>query len=381
MLQSHGVYTYCDYSGDSLFPTQNHATEWPRNTAFAASSCGFQTLLGVFHEFSDLDRKTNTFPPGVSPECLPEVWWSWLGPMNELSNLERAGTAPATRAQRIRVAGVRRAFATSRVGRPNRSADLGRPRTRVYDAVRVLETKGLVEVQHTNPQQFRAVSIASSIETLRNEYDSRVESLRGRSAGSNRSRTTTARKPPTRSGRCLGSRRSSRERRGGLIEEADRGVDSRYRSRTGLHRWVTRSAQSCLPSSGVTLIVGVVSEALQTRVEEELPEAEVSVSGLDWLQGTSLTDDDTEISRLLLIDRNTILISTFHGTTDGGKQHEQAVFGRGFDNGLVTIIMTARRKPATSGAGGSRQHGHKPRSMAGRLPTPIQTNINTEHCI
>ena len=119
---------------------------------------------------------------------------------------------------------------------------------------------------------------------------------------------------------------------------------------------------------GVTLIVGVVSEALQTRVEEELPEAEVSVSGLDWLQGTSLTDDDTEISRLLLIDRNTILISTFHGTTDGGKQHEQAVFGRGFDNGLVTIIMTARRKPATSGAGGSRQHGHKPRSMAGRLP-------------
>jgi len=92
--------------------------------------------------------------------------------------------------------------------------DLGRPRTRVYDAVRVLETKGLVEVQHTNPQQFRAVSIASSIETLRNEYDSRVESLRGRSAGSNRSRTTTARKPPTRSGRCLGSRRSSRERRG-----------------------------------------------------------------------------------------------------------------------------------------------------------------------
>ncbi|MCG1008143.1 hypothetical protein [Halorubrum lacusprofundi] len=32
---------------------------------------------------------------------------------------------------------------------------------------------------------------------------------------------------------------------------------------------------------GVTLIVGVVSEALQTRVEEELPEAEVSVSGLD----------------------------------------------------------------------------------------------------
>jgi hypothetical protein len=30
-----------------------------------------------------------------------------------------------------------------------------------------------------------------------------------------------------------------------------------------------------------------------------------------------------------------------------------------------TVIMNARRKPAPSGAGGSRQHAHKPRSIAG----------------
>jgi len=90
-----------------------------------------------------------------------------------------------------------------------------------------------------------------------------------------------------------------------------------------------------LAVGGVTLIVGVVSEALQTRVEEELPEAEVSVSGLDWLQGTSLTDDDTEISRLLLIDRNTILISTFHGTTDGrGNSTNRRCSGEDSTTGL-----------------------------------------------
>jgi sugar-specific transcriptional regulator TrmB len=52
------------------------------------------------------------------------------------------------------------------------------PRTRVYDAVRVLESKGLVEVQHSSPQRFRAVSIDEAIETLHREYEDRTESLR-----------------------------------------------------------------------------------------------------------------------------------------------------------------------------------------------------------
>lgn len=33
------------------------------------------------------------------------------------------------------------------------------PRRRVYDAIRVLKAQGLVEVQHSNPQQYRAVSV------------------------------------------------------------------------------------------------------------------------------------------------------------------------------------------------------------------------------
>ena len=36
------------------------------------------------------------------------------------------------------------------------------PRTRVYDAIRVLEAQGLVEIQHSSPQQFRAVPLAEA---------------------------------------------------------------------------------------------------------------------------------------------------------------------------------------------------------------------------
>ena len=52
------------------------------------------------------------------------------------------------------------------------------PRTRVYDAVDALEDAGLVARQHSNPQRFRAVPVADAAETLRDQYDARIDDLR-----------------------------------------------------------------------------------------------------------------------------------------------------------------------------------------------------------
>ena len=57
------------------------------------------------------------------------------------------------------------------------------PRTRVYDAIRVLESKGLVETQHSNPQVFRAVSIDEAVNILQSVYAERTESLRNALSG------------------------------------------------------------------------------------------------------------------------------------------------------------------------------------------------------
>ena len=51
------------------------------------------------------------------------------------------------------------------------------PRTRIYDAIRVLEAQGLVEIQHTSPKQFRAVPLEEAVETLRDQYRDRVDRL------------------------------------------------------------------------------------------------------------------------------------------------------------------------------------------------------------
>lgn len=183
------------------------------------------------------------------------------------------------------------------------------PRTRVYDAVRVLEEKGLVETQHSNPQVFRAVHIDEAVDTLRTEYADRMESLR-RSlegldpVGDDRSTDVTHEVWAISGDTAITSRAAQ------LIDDAD---------------------------AEVILVVGVETDEDRVAVREELPDGEVFVAGLRWLTRSDDPDDGTEISRLLMADHEAILVSSFT-PSDAGRSHEHGVFGRGFDNGLVAIV-------------------------------------------
>jgi sugar-specific transcriptional regulator TrmB len=214
------------------------------------------------------------------------------------------------------------------------------PRTRVYDAIRVLETKGLVEVQHSNPKQFRAVPIDEAIETVRAEYEERTEALRS---------TLRDIEPidlvdeteVTHEVWALSGSTSIDGRVRQLIDEAEREViivshhESVFSDRL-LDRLRAASDR------GVDIVVGTWDESIRDRIEGELPDANVFLSGIEVLSESPFPDDDTEIGRLLLVDQSAILVSSFTSESDDG--HERAVFGRGFDNGLVAVV---RRLMAT----------------------------------
>ncbi|MFB6191827.1 MAG: TrmB family transcriptional regulator [Haloarculaceae archaeon] len=216
------------------------------------------------------------------------------------------------------------------------------PRTRVYDAIRVLESKGLVETQHSNPQVFRAVTIEEAVNTLRSEYVERSESLRDALSGleptDDEETTETTHEVWAISG---GQGITSRTRQ--LIEGASDelilviGHGSIFTDQLAEQ---LRAAQE----RGVSVMIGTVDEALRDEIRDALPGIEVFVSGLDWLEQSPLPDDRTKISRLLLTDREAILVSSFTEAASSGREHEQGVFGRGFDNGLVAIV---RRVMAT----------------------------------
>ncbi|MBV0923958.1 TrmB family transcriptional regulator [Halomicroarcula limicola] len=210
------------------------------------------------------------------------------------------------------------------------------PRTRVYDAIRVLEAKGLVEIQHSNPQVFRAVSIDEAVETLRNEYDDRVETLRQALEGLDPA-VSDEESEVTHEVWALAGEAGITSRTAQLIS----GADSEVVIVLGHEGVFTDDLADCLQQAqrhDVDVIVGTVSDALRDRVEKALPGTEVFVSELAWLTHSSLPGDDTEIGRLLLVDRETILVSSFYQTDSGERTQEKAVFGQGFDNGLVTIV-------------------------------------------
>lgn len=209
------------------------------------------------------------------------------------------------------------------------------PRTRVYDAIRVLEAKGLVEIQHSNPKQFRAVPIGEAVDSLEEQYESRVETLRTALEGLEPAEHDD--EEISQEVWALSGSDTIASRTKTLIREATEELVMVI----GSDELLTDELLAVLEaaSNEVTVLIGTDSEPAQTLIREEVPRAKVFVSGLEWLHAQD-DQEETDIGRLLLVDRETILLSSI----EDGNGHELGMFGRGFGNGLVVI---ARRIMAT----------------------------------
>ncbi|KTG10645.1 transcriptional regulator [Haloprofundus marisrubri] len=206
------------------------------------------------------------------------------------------------------------------------------PRTRVYDAIRVLEAKGLVEIQHSSPQQFRAVSLDEATETLRQQYESRVDELSAMLEDIEPvelEEETTAHEVWG-----LSSAGSIAARTSKLIGEAAGEVVLVVGSDGVVTDALIESLNEAT-ERGISVLVGTVSEDIREQLQSRVTDINVFVSELKWLHESenSESDDNVTIERILLVDRDTILLSSL----DPSTAEEHAVFGRGFDNGLVVL--------------------------------------------
>jgi sugar-specific transcriptional regulator TrmB len=200
------------------------------------------------------------------------------------------------------------------------------PRTRIYDAIRVLEAQGLVEIQHTSPQQFRAVPLEEGIETLRDQYQDRVDRLETLLRGLDDVQEDDD--GPVQEVWSLSGESAVENRIEQLVVDAESEVVFVIGHSSLLTADLVAALDAVDPE--IDLLIGTVTESLQDRVREAVPDAQTFVSGLGWLNDNG---DDVAIGRLLLVDRSTILVSTF----DADRAEEHAVFGGGFKNGLVVI--------------------------------------------
>lgn len=209
------------------------------------------------------------------------------------------------------------------------------PRTRVYDAIRILEAKGLVQVQHSNPQQFRAVPIEEAVDSVQEEYESRLSMLREALEGIEQIEQET---DVTQEIWAMSGSKAIAKRTENLINEATTEIVIVI----GSEEILTEDLLDALTeaSKHVNVIIGATTEPIRARIQDAVPNAIVFISGLEWLHDGDGQSQETAIGRLLLIDRETLLVSSIKPKT----KEELGIFGRGFGNGLVVI---ARRLMAT----------------------------------
>lgn len=208
------------------------------------------------------------------------------------------------------------------------------PRTRVYDAVDVLEGRGLVEVQHGNPKRFRAVSITEAARTLRRQHESRLSTLESHLQNLE-SPEAASEEVQRQEVWSLTGDEAIQSRTEDVVAEADEELVLLVVEEALLTDALVERLRAA-HDRGVTVLVGGATADISTHVEEAVPEARVFETDLDWLMGPE-TDGEVAISRVLLADRETLLVGSFY-PYDGDTSNERAIFADGLGNGVVVLL-------------------------------------------
>lgn len=207
------------------------------------------------------------------------------------------------------------------------------PRTRVYEAVRSLESEGLVEIQHSSPQRFRAISISEAVEVLEKRYRDRIQSLeRALEQISESSEIHCADADPE--VWSLVGTDSITTRMNRLIDEAGAEVLVLVGNEAVLSDLLYERLVAA-DDRGLDVVVGTGSTALRDQLRESLPSALVFDSELEWLQ-TNRGPNSIGIGRLVLVDDTHLLASTL--MQSNGATREQAVCGNGTSNSMVLTL-------------------------------------------
>lgn len=207
------------------------------------------------------------------------------------------------------------------------------PRTRVYEATRVLEEQGLIEVQHASPQRYRAIDHDEAMQVLRQRYESRFKKLE-----ENLSRLSDISSKDDRIDAqeiwALTDRSAIQSRTQTLLRDATEEIvlvvgDQRVLSEPLFETLRTATA------NGIPVLIGAGSEEIRDQLREQVPDGQIFESTLTWLRREA---DVPTVGRLLMVDKQALLASTIIEGGDEDAIVEHAVFGTGFGNSLVVIV-------------------------------------------
>jgi sugar-specific transcriptional regulator TrmB len=195
------------------------------------------------------------------------------------------------------------------------------PRTRVYDAVASLQERGFVDVSYSSPKLFRPISQETATRQFQLEYDETIDDLTD----------TLAALEPIHSRHeqtgvwTVSGREAITDRVLEFIAEATTEVV--YMSVEELLTDDIIEALATADGRGAAVQLAGVSSATREEIQSEIPNAETFETLWEW--------SDTTAGRLLMVDRETILVSVL---SEEGTPEETAVWGSGTHNSLVVVL-------------------------------------------
>lgn len=224
----------------------------------------------------------------------------------------------------------------------SRVADV--PRSRVYDTVDRLHARGLVDIQQSEPRQFKAVPKEEALDLLRQTYDDTIER-----ADEALERLETV---------------DSAEHSGVWAVENREHVDSRVESLLADAEWEVHvlltsnvdevddlvAALERVADRGVSVTVEVPTAARESALREALPDG-VAVSVAPGLDETSEVDGKWP-AKLVMVDRHSVLASGVEETDLPGVTEETAVWTDGPNHGLATWMQELLEERLPDGADG-----------------------------
>ncbi|GAB3666891.1 TrmB family transcriptional regulator [Halopiger thermotolerans] len=203
------------------------------------------------------------------------------------------------------------------------------PRSRVYDTIERLDRKGLVEVQQTDPREYRAVAVETACRRIREDYDSRINVAEN---------ALQQVEEPTASDDegmwSITQKEHVTDRVVTFLEEAEETVHYLVAAPSVVERRIREALRSAA-ERGVTVYVEVPSADVRDEYAEAIPDAEIVVAA--DLESTNEVYDEWP-GQLLMVDHRSIVAA---GVKDGDLPdvvQEMAVWTYGRDHGLAVWI-------------------------------------------
>ena len=203
------------------------------------------------------------------------------------------------------------------------------PRSRVYETMERLQNRGLVELHQADPRAYQSVSVDTALRTFRSQYDSYLNTL-----DSSLRKLEADFQQTVQGVWAINSHEQVTGRIVDLISEASNEIVLIVLDENILD---TETVEALVEadSRAVTIYIGTTVESVRDRITTAEIDAQLFETELiDWFTAMS---GSPRMGRLLMVDRDPVLVSALHEETLPGIPNETAAWSDGINHGFATF--------------------------------------------